>query len=38
MFESVNKKTLVHPLYKVGYSIVKELPEKARLYSEGRSC
>ena len=35
MFESVNKKTLIHPLYKVGISIVKGLPEEARLNSDG---
>ena len=35
MFESVNKKTLIHPLYKVGLSIVKGLPEEARLNSDG---
>jgi hypothetical protein len=35
MFESVNKKTLIHPLYKVGSSIVKGLPEEARLNSDG---
>ena len=35
MFESVNKKTLIHPLYKVGFLIVKGLPEEARLNSDG---
>ena len=35
MFESVNKKTLIHPLYKVGFLIVKRLPEEARLNSDG---
>jgi len=35
MFESVNKKTLVHPLFKVGFSISKRLPEAARLNSDG---
>jgi hypothetical protein len=35
MLESVNKKTLIHPLYKVGISIVKGLPEEARLNSDG---
>ena len=38
MFESVNKKTLIHPLYKVGFLIVKGLPEEARLNSDGWSC
>ena len=31
MFESVNKKTVVHPFCKVGFSVVKGLPEEARL-------
>ena len=35
MFESVNKKTLIHPLCMVGFSIVKGLPEEARLYNDG---
>jgi hypothetical protein len=35
MFESVNKKTLIHPLCKVGFSIIKGLPEEARLCSDG---
>jgi hypothetical protein len=35
MFESVNKKTVVHPLFKVGFSISKRLPEEARLNSDG---
>ena len=35
MFESVNKKTLIHPLYKVVFSIVKGLPEELRLNSDG---
>ena len=35
MFESVNKKTVVHPLFKVGLSISKRLPEEARLNSDG---
>ncbi len=35
MFESVNKKTLVHPLHKVGFLITKRLPEEARLNSDG---
>jgi hypothetical protein len=35
MFESVNKKTLVHPLFKVGLSLLKRLPEEARLNSDG---
>ena len=26
MFESVNKKTLVHPLFKVGFSLLKKTP------------
>ena len=38
MFESVNKKTLVHPLFKVGLSLLKRLPEEARLNSDGWSC
>ena len=38
MFVSVNKKTIIHPLYKAGLSIVKGLPEEARLYSDGWSC
>jgi len=35
MFESVNKKTVVHPLFKVGLSLLKRLPEAARLNSDG---
>jgi len=35
MFESVNKKTVIHPLYEVGFSIVNGLPEEARLNSDG---
>jgi hypothetical protein len=35
MFESVNKKTVVHPLFKIGLSLLKRLPEKARLNSDG---
>ena len=35
MFESVNKETPIHPLYKVGFLIVKGLPEEARLNSDG---
>jgi hypothetical protein len=35
MFESVNKETPVHPLYKVGFSIPIRLPEEARLNSDG---
>jgi len=35
MFESVNKKTVVHPLCKVGFLIANRLPEEARLYSDG---
>jgi len=35
MFESVNKKTLIHPLYKVGFLIANRLPEELRLNSDG---
>jgi hypothetical protein len=35
MFESVNKKTVVHPLFKVSLSLLKRLPEAARLNSDG---
>jgi len=35
MFESVNKKTVVHPLFKVGLSLLERLPEAARLNSDG---
>jgi len=35
MFESVNKKTVVHPLFKVCLSLLKRLPEAARLNSDG---
>jgi len=35
MFESVNKKTVVHPLFKVGLSLLKRLPEAVRLNSDG---
>jgi len=35
MFESVNKKTVVHPLFKVGLSLLKRLPEEVRLISDG---
>ena len=35
MFESVNKKTPVHPLYKVGFSVANRLPEELRLNSDG---
>jgi hypothetical protein len=35
MFESVNKKTVVHPLFKVGFSLLKRLPEEVRLISDG---
>jgi hypothetical protein len=35
MFESANKKTVVHPLFKVGFSLLKRLPEEARLNSDG---
>jgi len=38
MFESVNKKTVVHPLFKVGLSLFKRLPEAARLNSDRWSC
>jgi hypothetical protein len=35
MFESVNKKTPVHPFCKVGFSVVNRLPEELRLNSDG---
>jgi len=38
MFESVNKKTLVHPFSKVGFSVANRLPEELRLNSDGWSC
>jgi len=35
MFESVNKKTVVHPFCKVGFFIANRLPEELRLNSDG---
>ena len=35
MFESVNKKTLVHPFCKVGFLIANRLPEELRFNSDG---
>jgi hypothetical protein len=35
MFESVNKKTVVHPFCKVGFCKLNRLPEELRLNSDG---